>query len=282
MKLISFSARDLRAECKHFRVLIIGRANAGKTTILRKVCGARADENPEILRAGGDKQVELQGSAERGKHDIEDELVFKSNPQFIFHDSEGFESGSTSQVEKVKEFIKSKSEGRSLPDQLHAIWCCLPTDTTRPLNGFEKDFFDKNVHGNGRCLEFTVENTMTHISSECPDRGLEDEVAGDKEGLEEDAKTHLKNYFHIPLHRLESDFLVLSDMHEENTECDELIAKTTNALTNDALKLLLVSVQQNNINLCTFYAVTWVLEGKESFQGSVECILQWFPHFWVR
>ena len=44
-------------------------------------------------------------------------------------------------------------------------------------------------------------------------------------------------------------------MHEEDTCCDELIMKTTNALTNDALKLLLVSVQQNNVNLCTFYAV---------------------------
>jgi len=50
-------------------------------------------------------------------------------------------------------------------------------------------------------------------------------------------------------------FHSIQDMHEEDTCCDELIMKTTNALTNDALKLLLVSVQQNNVNLCTFYAV---------------------------
>ena len=29
---------DLRAKYKHFRILVIGRANAGKTTLLQRVC----------------------------------------------------------------------------------------------------------------------------------------------------------------------------------------------------------------------------------------------------
>ena len=35
--------------CPHFRILVIGRANAGKTTILEKVCGAEKGTKPIIL-----------------------------------------------------------------------------------------------------------------------------------------------------------------------------------------------------------------------------------------
>ncbi|KDQ11499.1 hypothetical protein BOTBODRAFT_456859 [Botryobasidium botryosum FD-172 SS1] len=33
----------LREKCQHFRVLVLGRANAGKTTLLKAVCGATGD-----------------------------------------------------------------------------------------------------------------------------------------------------------------------------------------------------------------------------------------------
>ena len=40
--------------CSHFRILIIGRANAGKTTILEKVCGVAKGTKPiTILDEGG-------------------------------------------------------------------------------------------------------------------------------------------------------------------------------------------------------------------------------------
>ena len=37
-----------RYKCPHFRILIIGRANAGKTTILEKVCGVQQGTKPII------------------------------------------------------------------------------------------------------------------------------------------------------------------------------------------------------------------------------------------
>ena len=46
-------AIEIRSKCKHFRVLIIGRSNAGKTTILKKVCNS-IDE-PMILSPSGEK-----------------------------------------------------------------------------------------------------------------------------------------------------------------------------------------------------------------------------------
>ena len=35
--------------CPHFRILVIGRANAGKTTILEKVCGVEKGTIPIII-----------------------------------------------------------------------------------------------------------------------------------------------------------------------------------------------------------------------------------------
>ena len=36
-------------KCPHFRILVIGRANAGKTTILEKVCGVSRGTKPIII-----------------------------------------------------------------------------------------------------------------------------------------------------------------------------------------------------------------------------------------
>ena len=42
-----------RYECPHFRILIIGRANAGKTTILEKVCGVAKGTKPIVYNMNG-------------------------------------------------------------------------------------------------------------------------------------------------------------------------------------------------------------------------------------
>ena len=154
-------AIEYRSKCKHFRTLIIGRANAGKTTLLKKVCNSI--EDPEIFSPSGEKVIEFAvfkdtvcsfesitidcssippssrshqrfnsispsnssslSIAQRGIHDIEYQLIFRSNPQFIFHDSRGFESGSSDEIETVKSFIARCARSRELSEQLHAIWC---------------------------------------------------------------------------------------------------------------------------------------------------------------
>jgi GTPase SAR1 family protein len=43
----------IRERIGRFRILVIGRANAGKTTILQRVCNTR--ENPEIYNSAGKK-----------------------------------------------------------------------------------------------------------------------------------------------------------------------------------------------------------------------------------
>jgi len=59
-------------------------------------------------------------------HNVENELVFKSNPGFVFHDSRGFEAGGVQEFDDVKEFITKRSKMIELRDQLHVIWYVIP------------------------------------------------------------------------------------------------------------------------------------------------------------
>ncbi|KAJ7022649.1 GTP-binding protein, partial [Mycena alexandri] len=255
-------AIELRRKCPHFRILVLGRANAGKTTLLKKVC--ESIEDPEIY--GPDNEwasskidpALVQGSAERGIHDIELQLIFKSNPGFIFHDSRGFESGSVEEVAKVKHFITERAATRELPDQLHAIWYCLPTDTTRPLLKADEDFFAIDFQGRVPViaiftkLDGLAERAFTMLCDDGYDR---DDAS---EHVDEKATELLKTNFMAGLQQMAhppSDYVQLEDMRQKTSNCKDLIEKTAESITDDGLRMLLVSVQRNNIALCIHYAV---------------------------
>ena len=61
-------------------------------------------------------------TVKRGVHNITDELVFSSNPGFVFHDSRGIEAGTTNEMETIQAFISERANARRLQDKLHAIW----------------------------------------------------------------------------------------------------------------------------------------------------------------
>jgi GTPase SAR1 family protein len=63
-------AFEIRRQCPQFRILVIGKANAGKTTILRKVCNAKPDAKPIVYDAGGRKII--VNDAEREKPIVND------------------------------------------------------------------------------------------------------------------------------------------------------------------------------------------------------------------
>jgi hypothetical protein len=65
--------------------------------------------------------------SQRGIHNIENELIFRSNPKYIFHDSRGFEAGGISELNTVREFIEQRSRSKDLNDQLHVIWYVIST-----------------------------------------------------------------------------------------------------------------------------------------------------------
>jgi hypothetical protein len=60
-------------------------------------------------------------SCQRGIHNIELGITYEGS-NFIFHDSEGFESGAKDEIEVVWDFIEKRSGATKLEQQLHAIW----------------------------------------------------------------------------------------------------------------------------------------------------------------
>ncbi|KAG6886692.1 hypothetical protein C0995_005811 [Termitomyces sp. Mi166 len=132
------AAFELRQKYSRFRILVIGRANAGKTTILKRVCNTTEDPR---LYDENEKSL-------RGIHDINRSFAFESNPEFIFHDSPGFEAGDKKQLEEVQAFIKKHAMATDPNHQLHAIWFCFIPDMSRFLLDLEKNFFNEERAGN--------------------------------------------------------------------------------------------------------------------------------------
>ncbi|KAG8917645.1 hypothetical protein FRC02_002996 [Tulasnella sp. 418] len=138
--------------CPRIRVLIIGKANTGKLTILQKMCGTT--DTPTVIDRNGreiDPSILEDLTFMRGMHDIENELFFPSNPRLRFHDSRGFEAGSTEEIDKVRSFIADRANRIELKDRLHIIWYCVPMDQKRVLRKAELTFFE-NGTGDGQVV----------------------------------------------------------------------------------------------------------------------------------
>ena len=59
---------------------------------------------------------------QRGIHNIESELIFRSNQKLVFHDSQGFEAGREAEFLQMKKFIADRAKTTILKKRLHAIW----------------------------------------------------------------------------------------------------------------------------------------------------------------
>jgi len=128
---------------ERLRVLILGPANAGKTTLLERLTESPAGA-AIVTRNGRPIKEVPRGYDQRGIHNVDDEITYASNPNFVFHDSGGFEAGGVQQVETVWKFIQTRILARpSL--QLHAIWLCIPTDNDRPFGFLQSGFLSKST-----------------------------------------------------------------------------------------------------------------------------------------
>ncbi|KAI9457260.1 hypothetical protein BJY52DRAFT_1150513 [Lactarius psammicola] len=242
-----------------FRVLIIGRANAGKTSILQRVCDTT--ESPIIYR--GNEKVTLDPSIDRGEHKIDDELVFSNHRGYVFHDSRGIESGSEEELEILQEFIRRKCGERILRSRLHAIWFCVPMDNQRPQLDlkFVRDICpDQNVPV---IVVFTkYDQLLRNVKIHLEDYGNPDDNISDVA-----EKQFREHYLHplgddVRFVRLESGSRVkCQEMHRQNMRCDELIEKTAAALNEDTVALMLLAVQRDNLEFSVKIALNRVHSG---------------------
>ncbi|KAI6132631.1 GTP-binding protein, partial [Pisolithus croceorrhizus] len=244
-------------------ILVIGRANAGKTTILQHVCNTI--DIPVIFDGKGNKVCGYRVSdayLSCGHHNIEDELVFQSNLGFVFHDSCGFEAGSIEQFEKMKSFVVDQAVMGSLKKRFHAIWFCIPmTDYERTVTAAEWKFFNECDTGHVPVIVLLTKTDALNLPAmeELLDDGLEVEQADEKVAKKE-RELLGKWLVHIKGILDECKFppkayISLQKMHEEKADCTTLMQCTADALNEETLQSLLISTQQSSIAICVEYAV---------------------------
>ncbi|KAI6124689.1 hypothetical protein EV401DRAFT_1162935 [Pisolithus croceorrhizus] len=259
-------AREHIDRIPRFRILVMGRANAGKTTILQRVCNTT--DQPEIFNGEGQKMdaTVVQGSLTRGLHNIEDELVFGGNPRFVFHDSRGFEAGSEVQFDFMKKFVMDHAKTTKLHERIHAIWFCIPlTDSHRMVTAGEKKFFDECDTGHVPVILLATKADVLELEAIEKLEGGEfgvDDVMGPKEleiKILNNYMARLKEWLgnaKFPPH----DYLSLTGMQHEDAGCISLLTCTANALEEQGLQQLLISTQESNLELCMKFAIMKTLK----------------------
>ncbi|KAI6097910.1 hypothetical protein EV401DRAFT_2279076 [Pisolithus croceorrhizus] len=240
----------------------MGRANAGKTTILQRVCNTT--DQPEIFNGKGEKvdAAAVQGSLTRGHHNIEDELVFQSNPGFVFHDSCGFEAGSEEQFDMMRKFVRERAQTTKLDERIHAIWFCIPlNESHRMVMAAEKKFFDECDTGHVPVIVLLTKADTLALDAvqELMNKGksVDDAMRGAAEvekGILEGCLTRVKGWLNKERFP-PNDYLSLTRMEQEEAECAPLLMCTANALKEEGLQQLLISTQQSNLELCMEFAI---------------------------
>ncbi|KIO03610.1 hypothetical protein M404DRAFT_611050 [Pisolithus tinctorius Marx 270] len=233
-----------------FRILVMGRANAGKTTILQRICNTT--DQPEVFNGDGKKvdATMVQGSLARGYHSIEDELIFKSSPRFVFHDSCGFEAGSEAQFGVVKEFVMDRANTAKLDKRIHAIWMVLAA---------ERKFFDECETGHVPVIALLTKADTLELEAmqeiEELDVGMDKaRIAEIQSRMLDESLSKAKDWL-SGLRFPPCDFLPLTGMQKEGANCMALLKCTADCLSEGALQKLLISTQQTNLAMCIEFAV---------------------------
>ncbi|KAF8266550.1 hypothetical protein EI94DRAFT_180650 [Lactarius quietus] len=253
-----------------FRVLVVGRANAGKTSILQRVC--ETTESPTIYRGG--EEVKLDPSMDRGEHEIDDALVFSNHRGYVFHDSRGIECGDIEELNTLKDFIRRKCGEKRLRDKLHAIWYCVPMDNHRPaldLKFYDKICPDPNVPVIAVFTKYDqfLRNVKMDVS-DYPD------LYPDSNGNQV-AETLFQDHYRRPLGD-NARYVRLEKMHMKDSRCDGLVEETAAALNEDTVALMLLAVQRGNIELSVKTALSRMTEF-EVDNVIRECLIP-FPYIW--
>ncbi|KAF9459243.1 hypothetical protein BDZ94DRAFT_1199801 [Collybia nuda] len=246
-----------------FRILVIGRANAGKTTILKRICDTT--DEPEIYNINGKKidKLTVEPTNKRGFHDINNEMVFRSNPDFIFHDSRGFEAGGTDELQQVKDFVSRCSKEKGLANQLHVIWYCIPMDSSRPITHAEVQFFSKLGTGKVPVVVIFTKSEALELNAV---NILQEQKGLDFKGAVKEAADYAKEYLqmtHLILEKYKyppKGHVYLQGMEKSNTDCRDLVECTANVLDSVTLQAIFVSMQQVNIEISIKFSIIYILD----------------------
>jgi hypothetical protein len=194
-------------------------------------------------------------------HNVENELIFRSNDKFVFHDSQGFEAGRADEFLKMKEFIADRAKTTFLKKRIHAIWYCIPMDNLeRAIQRSEEMFFGECDPGNIPIVVlFTKFDALGPVAlgKLAPaDRQLpgQERLLKAKALIEgifnrADVWGRLSKMMYPP-----TSHVRIGGMHRSNEGCNSLLENTAAVLSDETLQMLFVSAQEANIALCITYA----------------------------
>jgi len=254
---------QLEEKVGRFRILVVGRAKAGKTTILRRVSNTRTVEAPEIFDDQGNKIDPSR--VEHGVHDVEHEMIFGGNGNFVFHDSQGFEAGREDEFVKLKAFIADRTNTTLLKKRLHAIWYCIPMDDyVRGVTRAQEMFFNERDTGNGSPIPrpavhiafahdfltivavvvlFTKFDALLPIARRKLGRAARRTHPEQRLSM---AKALVEQIFQeagiwrriCQLEHVPNGYVCLEDLHKSNAACVALLEVTRDCLDYDAIKMV--------------------------------------------
>ncbi|KAF7368545.1 GTP-binding protein [Mycena venus] len=180
---------------------------------------------------------------------------------------------------------------------------CLPTDTQRPLLDADTQFFNYSGTGKGEFSLLSLPR-LTECGCKVPVIAIFTKFDGlvttAFQNLRANGKTRQEAMADAPntaqrmltaeyidqlkkMNFSPSEYVRLDDMREKTSTCIELLTKTANSLDENVRRLLLVSVQRNNLVLCIHYAVKQGLKrltDSASARWFAETTLSCFPHIW--
>ncbi|KAG8888889.1 hypothetical protein FRB98_006554 [Tulasnella sp. 332] len=262
-------------QLSRFRILIVGRGNAGKTTILQKLC---SETDTPIVR---DQNGHL-----RGVHNIEHEITYPSSPLFVFHDSSGLESGSDTELQTIAQFISRRAATTQLPDGLHVVWICIPLDDERP----SMRLFDLNTGDVAAVFIFTkYDGLQAKTFGTLRRQGLS-RLAALGAASEQAERVFQQEW--IPLLKAPSPpppppaFVRLKDLHKPEGSCDDLTQCTSDILDdNKPLQRMFIMAQKYRLQLRVQCLVPGSIEhllknasGNKIRHELVQIVLSWMPH----
>ncbi|KAJ8095907.1 hypothetical protein PM082_015128 [Marasmius tenuissimus] len=130
---------DVLSQCPKFRILVLGKSGAGKSSLINSTFNVNvANVSHELA----------------GVSDINSEITSEQNSRFILHDSQGFAHGEVDNFKTVEKFIRDRTdEKKPLKDRLHAI-CKLEEEIDSELeedgDDLDDDQFQQRVEERAR------------------------------------------------------------------------------------------------------------------------------------
>ncbi|KAF8179972.1 hypothetical protein K438DRAFT_1206535 [Mycena galopus ATCC 62051] len=256
---MSRTIEEIKSMCPRFRILVMGRRNAGKTTILKKMCRSDGSDLKIIDPAGNEVDPSiLEPNRQRGMSDIENEITFGSNPLFVFHDSRGLKLEPSMKTTHhcalsiCGDFFASAQRLRDSGTRYTLCGrFCIPMNDPRAPSEFEVAFFNAEESHVPIIAVFTkFESWIDAAYDDLPqDDSTDTEQAqrarqAAQSKFEETVLKVIENTKYPP-----NQFVQLQNLDEPATGCEGLTEKTYTAIEEETLGDLFALAQTNSFRV---------------------------------